>query len=82
MLVDTYLIFMFELKYGRHTALVCRLNKQGCDEISDVDPHWSYADHKIWSMRIRIQDNKISKFISNLLKVEMKKNIFKFVPKP
>jgi len=35
---------------------------------------------KIWSMRIRIQDNKITNLISNnLLKVK-KKNIFKSLP--
>ena len=33
--------------------------------------------HKIWSMRIRIQNKKITKFISNhLLKVKKKKKIF------
>ena len=31
--------------------------------------------YKIWSMQIRIQDNKITKFISNHLKVK-KKNVF------
>jgi len=40
---------------------------------------WIRINH----MRIRIQDNKIAKSISNhLLKVQKKKNIFKYVPKP
>ena len=38
--------------------------------------------HKIWTMQIQIQDNKIINLISaNLLKVK-KKNIFKSVPNP
>ena len=38
--------------------------------------------HKIWSLRIRIQNNKITKSISNYLLRVKKKNIFKPSPKP